>query len=185
MLMMYLSVLETPEEQSKFEELYNQYRKLMYLCAKEILKDDALAEDAVQDAFLKIIYNFHKIGEVNCNRTKRFVVIVVENISIDIYRKERKMQRVPLETLEEIHQFQTPHQSENLTEIERAIEELPLIYKHVFQLKFGWGYSNEEIMEILNITRNNLKQRLFRGRQLLLERLKEMEVYVGVEDRDH
>lgn len=105
MLMMYLSVLETPEEQSKFEELYNQYRKLMYLCAKEILKDDALAEDAVQDAFLKIIYNFHKIGEVNCNRTrtKRFVVIVVENISIDIYRKERKMQRVPLETLEEIH----------------------------------------------------------------------------------
>ena len=95
---------------------------------------------------------------------------MVENISIDIYRK---------------HQFQTPHQSENLTEIERAIEELPLIYKHVFQLKFGWGYSNEEIMEILNITRNNLKQRLFRGRQLLLERLKEMEVYVGVEDRDH
>ena len=145
MLMMYLSVLETPEEQSKFEELYNQYRKLMYLCAKEILKDDALAEDAVQDAFLKIIYNFHKIGEVNCNRTKRFVVIVVENISIDIYRKERKMQRVPLETLEEIHQFQTPHQSENLTEIERAIEELPLIYKHVFQLKFGWGFRMKKL----------------------------------------
>ena len=60
MLMLYMSMLDTQEEKSKFEEIYIQYRKLMFVCAKSILKDDALAEDAVHNAFIKIIRHLQK-----------------------------------------------------------------------------------------------------------------------------
>ena len=58
-MLCYLCLLDTEEEKSKFEELYNQYRKLMYLCAKEILRDEQLAEDAVHEAFLKPVSYTH------------------------------------------------------------------------------------------------------------------------------
>lgn len=48
-------MMDTQEEKSKFEELYYQYRKLMHWRAKQILTDDMLAEDAVHEAFIKII----------------------------------------------------------------------------------------------------------------------------------
>lgn len=55
MLMICLGMMDTQEEKSKFEELYYQYRKLMHWRAKQILTDDMLAEDAVHEAFIKII----------------------------------------------------------------------------------------------------------------------------------
>ena len=64
-----------PGGKSKFEELYYQYRKLMHWRAKQILNDDMLAEDAVHEAFIKIIRHMNKISEVKCNKTKCFVVI--------------------------------------------------------------------------------------------------------------
>ena len=54
MLMMYLNLVDTPEEKSKFKQLYDKYRNLMFFCAKEILKDDGLAEDAQMQASARI-----------------------------------------------------------------------------------------------------------------------------------
>lgn len=75
MIQLYLQLLDTQTEQEKFEQLYYQYKRLMYWIANHILGDSHLAEDAVHEAFLKIIKNFHKIGEIHCPRTKNFVVI--------------------------------------------------------------------------------------------------------------
>ena len=42
------------EEQEKFDQLYNAYSKLMYYIAFDVLKDESLAQDAVQEAFINI-----------------------------------------------------------------------------------------------------------------------------------
>lgn len=55
MLTVYLSVLDTDEEKSKMEELYNTYKGLMLHIAFDILKDYDLANDALHNAFLKIM----------------------------------------------------------------------------------------------------------------------------------
>lgn len=89
MLMMYLNLVDTPEEKSKFKQLYDKYRNLMFFCAKEILKDDGLAEDAVQEALIKLTKYLKKINEVECHKTKHFIVIIVESASKDIYRREK------------------------------------------------------------------------------------------------
>jgi len=58
----------------------------MFYVAKAILHDDFLAEDAVHDAFIKIIRHLDKIDEIPSNKTKSFMVIVVERTSIAIYK---------------------------------------------------------------------------------------------------
>ena len=78
MLMMHLSLIETQEDKSKFEELYYHYRKNMYLCAKRILKNEILAEDAVHDAFIRIIKYLKEIEDVRSDQTKNLIIVIVE-----------------------------------------------------------------------------------------------------------
>ena len=54
-MLFFLMMIDSDEERSKFEIIYNNYRNLMFFVAKNILNNDSDAEDAVHDAFLKII----------------------------------------------------------------------------------------------------------------------------------
>ena len=87
MLQFYLQLLDTAAEKEKFEKLYEQYRKLMMAEANAILKSKHLAEDAVQEAFLRIIKSFDHVEEILSPRTKRFVVIIARNAALTILSK--------------------------------------------------------------------------------------------------
>jgi len=52
-LVFYLSVIDTEEDKTKFELIYEQYGKLMFYIANQILKDQFLAEDAVHLFYAK------------------------------------------------------------------------------------------------------------------------------------
>ena len=70
------------------EELYVKYRQLMFYVANEILDDAQLAEDAVQEAFIRIAKNMHKINCSNSGSTKAFLVTVVRNVALTMLKKE-------------------------------------------------------------------------------------------------
>lgn len=176
MLMMYLSMVDTQEEKSKFEELYYQYRKLMFVCANNILENELLAEDAVHDAFIKLTGQLTKVSEVKSNRTKRLVIVIVENAAKDIYRKEKYREHISWEKMEGYESGQC--NSEMFTETEQAIMALPLTYKHVFQLKYICGYSNAEISSILGITQSAVRKRISRGKDMLAKLLEDMGVNI-------
>ncbi|WP_343097458.1 RNA polymerase sigma factor, partial [Clostridioides difficile] len=89
-MLIYLAMLELEEDKIKFEKIYEKYRQIMFYVANKILKDDHLSEDAVHNAFLRIIKNIDKIDEVDSPRTKAFIVIIVERIAIDFYRKRKR-----------------------------------------------------------------------------------------------
>ena len=75
MLFLCLGLLETEEEKTKFELLYEQYRKLMKYIAFGILHDEYLAEDAVHDTFLKLTKYLDNIEDTRSSKTKSFIVI--------------------------------------------------------------------------------------------------------------
>lgn len=50
-MMIYLQTIDTAEDRSKFEQLYEQYKQLMFYTAFQILKRPQDAEDAVHLAF--------------------------------------------------------------------------------------------------------------------------------------
>ena len=74
----------------KIEQLFNLYSDLMLRHAYYILKDIPTSEDAVSEAFLRAIKIIEKINELNCPKTRKLMVIIVENISKNIYSRRKK-----------------------------------------------------------------------------------------------
>lgn len=179
MLSFYLTLVDTPEEKNKFEKLYYKYRNLMYYCAREILQDERLAEDAVQEAFLRLTKYVKKINDIECHKTKHLVVIIVECAAKDIYRKEMRNRDLSWEELEQTYHFPEQEKMRELTPVEEAILSLPLTYRQIFIMKYVGGYSNKEIGEILNVRQSTLRQRILRGKKILEQILEEMEVHIG------
>ena len=90
-MLFFLAVIKDSDERNKLEELYLKYSKDMFKVAYRILNDYYLAQDAVQQSFIKLIDNLNKINDINCNKTKAFVVIIIRNVSINLYRKRKKV----------------------------------------------------------------------------------------------
>lgn len=71
-MLIYLQMIESNEDRSKFEQLYILYRGLMLYVAKGILRNQEDAEDAVHQAFVSIIENLRSITDINSPKTRSF-----------------------------------------------------------------------------------------------------------------
>ena len=97
-MVIYLQMIDTPDDRSKFEQIYLEYRGLMFHVANEILHNEQDAEDAVHQAFVNVAKNMEKIGSPNCPKTKGYVVTIAENKAIDLYRRRKRHQMLELST---------------------------------------------------------------------------------------
>ena len=172
-MLIYLSILESKEDKSKFEQIYITYKQTMFYSANRILKDEYLAEDVVHQAFLRIIDNLSKIDKIDCHKTKVFIVIIVENIAIDFYRKRKREDNISFDKIEIYIEDIKAKDNFILNNIEEAILKLPINYSTVLRLKYSQGYSNKEVAQILNISEENVRQRISRARKRLTETLNE------------
>ena len=93
MVLVYLSMIEGPEDRNKFEIVYQQYKSLMYYVAYRILREERDAEDAVHNAFVRIAEHIDKISEPVCPKTRAFVVLIVERTAINEYNHQRRRRR--------------------------------------------------------------------------------------------
>lgn len=78
MLSFYLSALESAADKEDFRALYRRYHGVMERTALAILQDPRDAEEAVQEAFIRVIENFSKIYEIPCKDCKGWLVIIVK-----------------------------------------------------------------------------------------------------------
>lgn len=167
-------------------EIYINHRDVMFAEAKEILKDHALAEDAVQQAFLKLIKKFEKFPTDDFEITRSFLRIVVSNVAIDMYNSMHKTAS-PLEYIDEFKNENNTYsinktpcdeiiEKETNERIYRMIDKLPKKYRDVLILEKICGYSQREIAEILNISYDAVKKRMERARKKLKEKLRKEEL---------
>lgn len=169
MLLYFLAMLETPEERKKFEELYEENRSRMYSVALKILHDEDLAEDAVNDAFVKLIDHFRRMEEFTCNQIRNYLVIVVRNAAINIYNNRRKIVEIPFDEA-----FNVDRKQENTlalqmeySEVKEIIEQLPEIYSETLYLFYEFGFSVKEIASSFNLSASAIKLRLMRAKAML------------------
>jgi len=179
MLTYLLSMVETPEDKSKVEELYYKYRSLMKYIALKILHNEDMSEDAVSDAFVSLIENLDKIDEVDSNDTKAFVYIVTRCISLNKYNKQKR------QATEDIEKFLNKKIDDTdvfedifLNDWFIQINNLPSIYKDILELKVYYEMTNKEIAKLLNISTALVRKRLERARNLLKETQKREEINV-------
>ncbi len=169
-MLIYLNLIDTEEDKSKFEQIYNNYKHTMFYVAKSILKDDYLSEDAVHNAFINIAKSMDNISEVDSNRTKGYVVVIVRNISFNMLKKQNK--DVAIDELEENIKDDNSLEDEVLSKlsVDSIVEEiikLPVIYKDVLYLSYVEDLPTQEISRLINISNEAVKKRLQRGRKIL------------------
>ncbi len=74
-MLIYLSVIESEDDWSKFEIIYREYRDLMLHIANRILGDTKDSEDVVHQSFVKLISVLEKVEEPKCHKTRSLCVI--------------------------------------------------------------------------------------------------------------
>ena len=87
MLALYISLLDTEEQISKFEHIYTKYRGIMFYTAKGVLQDSYLAEDAVHETFLDIIRIIDSIRANNEKELSQFLRVLTHHKSVDMVRR--------------------------------------------------------------------------------------------------
>jgi RNA polymerase sigma-70 factor (ECF subfamily) len=178
--MFIFSVPLSQENYSKLEALYKEHISSMYKVARSILNDEYLAQDAVQEAFINIFNNLEKISQTDCNKMRALFVIIVRNVSIDIYRLRKKEISVSLDNIDDIKE--DIHESapnldeilidkETFTKVAEIIKNLHPTYADILSLKLFYQYNDEEISRMLNISPENMRTRLHRARKGLIKLL--------------
>lgn len=174
----YLMMIDTEEDKRKFVILYEKYRYLMMKIAYDVLGDNYLAEDAVHETFIKIAKNMSKIGDVNAQETKRYLITVTKNASIDFYRKRGTQMKREVFT-DELKENEVPSiyiETDMDNAILDILKKLPEKYRDVFLLKYSSRLDNSEIADILGISEGNVRQRLLRGKEMVQEAVNNLEV---------
>lgn len=154
-------------------QLYKKYANAMFAVALRYMHDEASAEDAMQEAFIKAFEKLHLYkAEVAFGAWLKRIVI---NHCIDQLRKNKPqmthelIQELPIADTTE--NWETEHEVA-LKDIMAAIALLPEKNRIVVQLNLIEEYSHREIADLLSITETNSRSLLYRGRMLLIEHLK-------------
>jgi len=170
------------DERNKAEEIWNTYSKLMVHTAKKQLNglDMAVVEDCVSQSMMKILKNLNSIGDVFCDETRSYIVIIVRNTAKDILRSRQihPYDNDDNEVLENIIDEKSDVSekvatTEGYNILVQFISELPGKYRDVLYLSLVEGHSHHEISDLLGISESASKMRLNRGKLELKNKLRD------------
>ena len=174
MLTIFFAALQNAEDESQFEVFYYKYRGLVYRIAYDHVKHKQIAEDFTQEIFLQLAKNFHNISKnFDDKSVLNYVRIVSRNVSIDMYRKEKKHSDrvVEADVTDFIGLKEKDFDIFDEMQLKDAINSLPPEYQNVFYLKYVCNYSGEEISKALNISKPLVRKRCMIGMQRVKEYL--------------
>jgi RNA polymerase sigma-70 factor, ECF subfamily len=167
----------------EFHDLIRPHERSVYMMALSLLQNEADAEDAAQEAFLKAFRNLAKFrGEA------KFGTWLVSITLNEARSRLRSKKNAKMESLDETPESQgsvspallrdwreIPSEALERKEIrellQQAISDLPLIYREVFLLRDVEELSIRESAETLDISSASVKVRLHRARMMLQKKL--------------
>jgi RNA polymerase sigma-70 factor (family 1) len=156
----------TGGDEIAFRELYDRYRNEVYSFALGITRSIPLAEEIVQDTFVRVWQHRDKLSEIL--KFDSWLFTIARNLCYTALRKlalDRKASSVhekqpeqPVATAEDIIITR-----ENQELVQAAINQLPEQQRRVYLLSREAGMTYEEIATELNISRNTVKEHLRRA----------------------
>jgi RNA polymerase sigma-70 factor (ECF subfamily) len=172
-------------DQAAFETLMRRHNARLFRVARAILKDDAEAEDALQDAYLDA---YRRIGDFRGeSQLGTWLTRIVINQALMRMRRQRRDrvvvpfggrgggERERLEAGVADDKTESPTDATMRAEVrrmlERRIDELPVAFRTVFVMREVEDMTVEETAVCLSIPEATVRTRLFRARALLREAL--------------
>lgn len=159
--------------------LIQKYNKRLYRLARSIVRDDGVAEDVVQEAYMKAFSHLESFrGESSLATWLSRIAI---NEALQSLRHRHAAVELEARTEAEIIQFPSTARSEDpertmaqreiLHLVERATDNLPEEFRLVFVTRVIEGMSVQDTADILGIRSETVKTRLHRARRLIREQL--------------
>ena len=143
------------DDKSAVDELFGYYYPRLYHFSKSILKIEAGIDDILQEVFVKIWLNRHKIG--NADTFNAWIFTITKNEVLNLIRNNLKDQTFKDELF--LRSVAEEYQTQNLIEfeeiksgIDKIVTSLPEKRQQVFILSRTEGFSNKEIAQQLNIS---------------------------------
>src|SRR5438874_2701213 len=169
-----LALIARSDEQA-LAELYRRFGRLAYGLALRILRDDALAQDAVQEAFLGV---WRAAGRFKAERAKpsTWLLTLVHRRAVDLVRREERRRTEPLQSETEPVGAEATDEAELATEretIREALRRLPPEQREAIELAYYGGYTQSELADRLGQPLRTIKSRMFTGLARLREHLGE------------
>jgi RNA polymerase sigma factor (sigma-70 family) len=169
-----LVALVARSDEGALAELYDRVGRVAYGLAFRVLRDDRLAEDAVQEAFLGV---WRTAAGFRAERAKAstWILTLVHRRAVDLVRREERRRTEPLD--DETRDAATSDSAEDAVwlgfereRVQRALRQLPDGQREALELAYYGGYSQSELAERLGMPLGTIKSRMFAG----LARLREL-----------
>jgi len=167
-------------ETALYELLMRRHNQRLYRVARAILRDDAEAEDVMQDAYVRAYQNLASFQ----GRAKFVTWLTRIAVHEALTRSRRRLRFQALDPADESNgeMMQSPasttrspeqqaYDRELVAVLEKAVTSLSEDHRLVFMLRDVEGMTTEETAHCLNLTEENVKVRLHRARAGLRKRL--------------
>jgi RNA polymerase sigma-70 factor (ECF subfamily) len=178
--------LARQRDSGAFRVIMRRHNRRLYRVARAVVRDDSEAEDVVQEAY------FHAFANLGNFRGDSSLATWLTRIALNeaLARLRRQRPTVELSTLDaesqnEMHVIPFPLMAANCDPeravaqreirrlLERAIDDLPEVFRIVFVMREIEDLSIEETAGFLNVPQATVKTRLHRARRLLRQALDE------------
>lgn len=163
-------------DKSAFKQLFHQYHATLFRFIVYRVHDEDLAEDIVQDTFLRVWNNRSTLDP-----KKSFFSLIAKigtNLCYDHFRyQEVRIRHKDTVPKPEQSHYDDPQKSQGLTELQDQInrivnDHLPEKCREIFVLSRMEGLANKEIAAILDLSRRTVENQLYRALKILKKHLK-------------
>jgi len=167
-----LVLLAARSEQHALAELYDRYGRTAYGLALRILRDEALAEDAVQEGFLAVWRTASRFVPER-GKASTWILTLVHRRAVDVVRREQRRRADALDEAVEPGGASVDEEAWLRLQRERvqnALRQLPDQQREALELAYYGGFTQSELAERLGQPLGTIKSRMFAG----LARLREL-----------
>lgn len=170
-MLSFLLTITPPSEQNYIEELYNEYASYMLKIAKLTLynKDrsdyEILAEDAVQNSFIKIIKYSSRVKFESRKREKAYILAILKNECLNLIEEYKDLEDITYISDSEF--IKSLNIKLNYEDVVKEIEKLDERYSIPLSLYYIGEHKVAEIAAIIGISKSAVYKRLSKARSIL------------------
>ena len=171
-----LSVLKTDAQRKIVNDLYKEYKNRFYHIAYSRLKNTHDAEDAIEEAFLRIAKRPEFFFKIPDHKKAAYIDVIIRNVSVDMLKKRQKDLCIEPENKmlsEDVSVENTAIGNISKDELTAFIQTLSEAQKQVIYLKIEFQMTSRQIAEALEISETAVRKRLSEAGKTIKKFVKE------------
>jgi RNA polymerase sigma-70 factor (ECF subfamily) len=173
-----LVALVARADEEALAELYDRFGRVAYGLALRIVRDPALAEDAVQEGFMAV---WRSAARFVADRAKAstWILTLIHRRAVDLVRREEPRRAEPLDSAPQPSGDDTEDEvwlRLRRTRVQEALARLPEKQREALELAYYGGFTQSELADRLGEPLGTIKSRMFSGLATLRELLAEDEL---------